>query len=126
MRSTRQAELFADQNLPDGFRYAENVVAEARERTLVERFATLPFKPFEFHGYLGKRRIVSYCYRYDYGGRALRDSTAIPDFLLPLREIATQFARLPAESLEQALVTEYAPGAGIGWHCDKPMFSEVV
>jgi alkylated DNA repair dioxygenase AlkB len=27
--------------------------------------------------------------------------------------------------LRQVLVTEYAPGAGIGWHRDKPMFDQV-
>jgi alkylated DNA repair dioxygenase AlkB len=29
-------------------------------------------------------------------------------------------------NLQQVLLTEYAPGAGIGWHKDKPMFGEVV
>src|SRR5205814_9520969 len=29
-------------------------------------------------------------------------------------------------SLEQALVTEYAPGAAIGWHKDRPVFGEVM
>jgi alkylated DNA repair dioxygenase AlkB len=28
--------------------------------------------------------------------------------------------------LEQILVTEYAPGASIGWHRDKPMFEDVI
>lgn len=118
--------MFGDQGLPEGFRYAEDVLTDAQEHAFVEKFAVLPFKPFEFYGYLGKRRIVSYGYRYDYGERALRDSIALPDFLFPLREIAAQFARLPAESFEQVLVTEYAPGAGIGWHRDKSMFSEVI
>lgn len=90
------------------------------------RFETLPLKPFEFHGYQGNRRIVSYGYRYDYAGRTLRASEAVPEFLAPLREIASQFSGIPAEKLEQALVTEYAPGAGIGWHRDKPMFEDVV
>ncbi|HLY05410.1 MAG TPA: alpha-ketoglutarate-dependent dioxygenase AlkB [Rhizomicrobium sp.] len=121
-----QRELFAGSDLPEGFRYAGDVLTETQGRTLAEQFATLPFKPFEFHGYLGKRRIVSFGYRYDYGARALRDSTALPGFLLALREIAAEFARLPAENFEQALVTEYAPGAGIGWHRDKPMYSEVI
>ena len=89
-------------------------------------FETLPFKPFEFHGYQGNRRIVSYGYRYDYAGRALRTSEAMPDFLAPLREVASQFSGIAADKLEQALVTEYAPGAGIGWHRDKPMFEDVV
>ena len=86
----------------------------------------MPFKPFEFHGYQGNRRIVSYGYRYDYAGRTLRASEAMPDFLAPLREVASQFSGIAADKLEQALVTEYAPGAGIGWHRDKPMFEDVV
>jgi alkylated DNA repair dioxygenase AlkB len=28
--------------------------------------------------------------------------------------------------LRQALVTEYAPGAGIGWHRDKNVFNEII
>jgi alkylated DNA repair dioxygenase AlkB len=53
-------------------------------------------------------------------------SDPMPDFLLPLRDIAADLAKLPAERFQQALVTEYAPGAGIGWHRDKPMFEDVV
>src|SRR5947209_7224886 len=82
----------------------------------------LPFQPFEFHGYLGKRRVVSFGWRYDYAGRTLRGSDAIPPFLIPLRDQAAEFAGVSADSLQQILVTEYAPGAGIGWHRDKPMF----
>ena len=50
----------------------------------------------------------------------------MPNFLLELRETAAAFADSPADSFRQALVTEYAPGAGIGWHRDKPMFGKVV
>lgn len=90
------------------------------------QFEALPFKPFDFHGYQGNRRVVSYGYRYDYAGRTLRASEAMPDFLAPLRQVASQFSGIAADKLEQALVTEYAPGAGIGWHRDKPMFEDVV
>ncbi|MES2292688.1 MAG: alpha-ketoglutarate-dependent dioxygenase AlkB [Pseudomonadota bacterium] len=111
---------------PDGFRYAPDLFSKAAERGFVARFETLPFKPFEFHGYQGNRRIVSFGYRYDYAGRTLRASEPMPDFIAPLRETASQFSGIPSEQLEQALVTEYAPGAGIGWHRDKPMFENVV
>jgi len=50
----------------------------------------------------------------------------MPDFLLPLREKAASFAGLAPETLGQALVTDYGPGAGIGWHRDKPVFGEVL
>ena len=86
----------------------------------------LPFKPFEFHGYLGKRRIVSFGWRYDYAGRALRASEPIPDFLEPLRQRAAAVAGLDVQHLQQALVTEYDTGVTIGWHRDKPMFEDVV
>jgi len=111
---------------PDGFRYRDDALTPAEEHAHVETFATLPFKPFEFHGYLGKRRIVSFGWRYDYAGRTVRQSTPLPDFLLPLRERAAGFAGIPVDQLQQALVTEYEPGAPIGWHRDKPEFGEVI
>lgn len=119
-------DLFGRAETPAGFRYASDVISPADEQNLVRQFNSLPFKPFEFHGYLGNRRIVSYGQRYDYAARALRDAEKMPAFLEPLKRIAAQFTEIPATAFEQALVTEYAPGAGIGWHRDKPMFEDVV
>jgi alkylated DNA repair dioxygenase AlkB len=121
-----QPDLFAAETLPPGFAYGENRLGAALEQTLLREIEMLPFKPFEFHGFLGNRRIVSFGWRYDYAGRALKASDPMPDFLLPLRDIAADFANLPADRFQQALVTEYAQGAGIGWHRDKPMFEDVV
>ena len=122
------ADLFGvpTTTIPEGFQYRADLLSASDEKAFVVQFGTLPFKPFEFHGYQGNRRIVSFGYRYDYARRILRASEPMPDFLAPLREIAGQFSRIAPEKLEQALVTEYAPGAGIGWHRDKPMFEEVV
>jgi alkylated DNA repair dioxygenase AlkB len=123
----RQADLFPDdQAMPEGFVYREKVVSAEEEQHFAERFALLPFAPFEFHGFLGRRRVVSFGWRYDYAGRQIRPSAELPEFLLPLRERAAEVAGLAAESLQQVLVTEYAPGAPIGWHRDKPMFQDVV
>jgi alkylated DNA repair dioxygenase AlkB len=112
--------------LPAGFGYWPDAFTAAEERTWLRAIEALPFKPFEFHGYLGKRRIVSFGWRYDYAGRALRESTPMADFLAPLRERAATVAGLDAASLQQALVTEYDSGVTIGWHRDKPMFEDVV
>jgi alkylated DNA repair dioxygenase AlkB len=111
---------------PPGFRYAPDLFSPAAERGYVAQFETLPFKPFDFHGYQGNRRIVSFGYRYVYGARTLHPSDPMPAFLHALRDIASGFSGVPSQALEQALVTEYAPGAGIGWHRDKPMFEDVV
>lgn len=122
-----QLSLFARSDaLPDGFRYAPDVISAEQEASLVAGFADLSFKEFEFHGYLGKRRVVSYGWKYDYSARAVRPSADIPDFLLPAREQAARFAGIAASALQQILVTEYRPGAAIGWHKDKPEFGEVV
>jgi alkylated DNA repair dioxygenase AlkB len=126
-----QIELFApavvpDPALPAGFAYREDVVTATEERALVEQISTLPFKPFEFHGYRGNRRVVSFGWRYDYSARAVEVAAPIPSFLLPLRERAADFAGIAPESLEHILVTEYAEGAGIGWHRDKAEFADVV
>ncbi|HEX4294194.1 MAG TPA: hypothetical protein VHZ29_08670 [Rhizomicrobium sp.] len=53
-------ELF----LPHGFQYRDGAVLVEEERALVAQFETLPLRPFEFHGYLGKCRVVSFDYRY--------------------------------------------------------------
>jgi alkylated DNA repair dioxygenase AlkB len=109
-----------------GFSYWPEAFTDAEERDWLREIEALPFKPFEFHGYLGKRRIVSFGWRYDYSGRALRPSVPMPDFLAPLRARAAALAGLDATLLQQALVTEYDAGVTIGWHRDKPMFEDVV
>jgi alkylated DNA repair dioxygenase AlkB len=122
----RQGELFAAEPWPEGFAYREEVISPDEERALAERFALLPLTPFAFRGFVGRRRVVSFGWRYDYAGRTLRQSDEIPGLLMPLRERAAEFAGIQAQSLQQVLVTEYAPGAAIGWHRDKPMFEDVV
>lgn len=112
--------------MPEGFAYADDTIAPAAERELLDRFASLPFREFEFHGFLGKRRVVSFGWRYDFNQGGLQRTEDIPAFLLPVRERAAAFARLPAEAFQQALITEYRPGASIGWHRDRPVFGEVI
>jgi alkylated DNA repair dioxygenase AlkB len=50
----------------------------------------------------------------------------IPGFLLPLRERCAGLAGEEADRFVEVLITEYPPGAGIGWHRDAPMFGAVV
>jgi len=124
---SRQSDLFGGKPaLPDGLVYRDAAISADEERHYAEQFKLLPFAPFEFHGFLGRRRVVSFGWRYDYAGRQLREASALPELLLPLRQRAADVAGLPAESLQQALVTEYDAAAAIGWHRDKPMFGDVV
>jgi alkylated DNA repair dioxygenase AlkB len=49
----------------------------------------------------------------------------MPEFLIPLRARAEAFAGIALGGFQQVLVTEYAPGAGIGWHKDRSVFGDV-
>jgi alkylated DNA repair dioxygenase AlkB len=111
---------------PEGFAYKDQLLSNDRERALVERFAQLHFTEFEFRGFLGKRRTISFGWRYDFNVRQLQKAEEIPDFLLEIRASAAEFANLDSNQLQQVLVTEYGPGAGIGWHRDRPEFKEIV
>lgn len=128
---TPQIDLFAaagvpGPTLPPGFRYQPDVITPKEQDDLLASVRQLPFREFEFHGYTGKRRVVSFGWKYDFGARTLQKVNDIPDFLLELRTSAARFADKPPDAFQHALVTEYGPGAAIGWHRDKFVFGEVI
>ena len=116
----------AGAKLQEGFQYQAELVSADEEQRLVEQVRALPLKEFEFQGYVGKRRVMSYGWQYDFNERMLRRTDNIPSWLLPLRELAAEFAEMAPDQLQQVLVTEYDIGAAIGWHRDKAMFGQVI
>ena len=112
--------------LPQGFEYQAELVSTDEETKLLEHFRELDFREYEFRGYLGKRRVVSFGLRYDSNESTVRSTEDIPGFLLPLRQKAADFARLAPSELQMALVTEYTPGAAIGWHRDRPAYRDII
>ena len=131
---TRQFDFFGGADdasgtgptLPDGFRYRPELIGPADEDAVLRDVRDLPFREFEFHGYTGRRRVVSFGWQYDFTARRLRKVDDVPGFLLGLREVAAAFGSLEPEALQHVLVTEYGPGAAIGWHRDKAVFGQVV
>jgi len=121
---SQQTDLFGAG--PRGLGYRPDLIDAAFEAELLVHVRALPFTEFRFHGYVGKRRVVSFGWRYDFDAESVVPGPAIPPFLLGLREKAAGFAQVPAASLEQALVIEYQGGAAIGWHRDKPVFGDVI
>ena len=121
-----RTDLFAPTGLPEGFRYHPDVLSVEEEEALACELGALPFKPFDFQGYLANRQVVSFGYRYDYDRRAVVEAAPFPSFLVsPRRKVAAIFDR-PADAFRQVLINQYRPGAGIGWHRDKAQFDEVV
>jgi alkylated DNA repair dioxygenase AlkB len=106
--------------MPEGFRYQADLVTPEEERSLVASFKGLPFKPYEHLGYFGNRRIAGFGWRQDANGRMVETGEPIPEILVPLLDKVAAFTGLARETFRHALVTEYSPGAGIGWHRDRP------
>ena len=80
--------------LPEGFCYRPNVLSGDEEDGLARELADLPFKPFDFHGYLTNRQVVSFGYRYDYDCRAVVEASPFPSFLVsPRNKVAAIFDR---------------------------------
>jgi alkylated DNA repair dioxygenase AlkB len=126
-----QTGLFAELQdalpaMPEGFRYQEDVISEAEEAALVASLATLELRPFEFHGHVGNRRVTSFGLRYDYARRTVETANEFPSFLAELRNKVAMFAGRQVHEFQQGGVNEYPPGAGIGWHKDKPQFGVIV
>jgi alkylated DNA repair dioxygenase AlkB len=123
-----QRDFFAGApELPPGMHYRPALIAPEQEMALIAFIETLPLKPFEFvGGFTGNRRVMSFGWRYDYNARGLGQTAAMPPALVALRAQVVPRFGFDAEQFHHALVTEYAPGAGIGWHRDKAVFGEVI
>jgi alkylated DNA repair dioxygenase AlkB len=127
MLPATQPALFDSQpSLVAGLDYRDAFLSDMEATAILGHIEKLPFAPFEFHGYRGKRRIVSFGQKYDDGSRHRYKAPYFPAFLLPLRARAAAFAGVREADIAQALITEYSPGAGIGWHKDKSVFDKVV
>jgi DNA oxidative demethylase len=112
--------------LPNGLLYSPDFVTSEEERALISTIAQLEWAPVVMHGVTAKRRVVHLGWLYGYESWRITPGPPIPDFLLPLRARCAALIEVPPEALSEALITEYAPGAGIGWHRDAPMFGIVV
>jgi alkylated DNA repair dioxygenase AlkB len=118
-------DLHRTSSLPDGFDYAPDLLSPDEEAGLVGWFQTLELRPYEFRGYLARRRIASFGPRYDTEEAARHPEPGMVSQLLSLRDrVARRFGAEPA-AFSHALVTEYPVGAGIGWHRDRTIFADV-
>ena len=124
-RISAQPNLFGEAG-PVGLTRAGEFVSSDEERVLIASIDAAELSPFRFHGWLGKRLTASYGWRYDFDDASFTPAEAIPDWLLPMRAKAARFANLQPDELVQALLIRYDPGAGIGWHRDRPVFEHIL
>jgi alkylated DNA repair dioxygenase AlkB len=109
-----------------GLDYRADFIGEAEERDLTARLDQLELAPFRFHGWLGNRKTRTFGWRYDFDDASFASAEPIPEWLHPLRDKAAALAGVAADEFAHVLVARYDPGAGIGWHRDRPQFEQVV
>src|SRR5690606_27681143 len=80
----------------------------------------------KFQQWTGKRLTRSYGWSYDFESGSFAPTEPIPDWLQIVKARAAAFTGLQPDDLVQALLIRYDPGAGIGWHKDRPVFEHVV
>jgi alkylated DNA repair dioxygenase AlkB len=118
-------DLFGDALIP-GLRTIEDLVSPAEEQELIARLSDVPLTPFQYRGFSGRRLTRSFGWHYDFRDGSFTEAEPVPAWLLPLRHRAAAWAGLESNELQQALLTRYDPGAGIGWHKDRPVFDHVI
>ena len=110
----------------EGLLFRENFITPDKELDLLNRIRSLDFHQMKMRGVIARRRVIHYGVKYSFETFKASEGPPIPEFLLRLRERAAAFASVQPEDLAEALLTEYAPGAPIGWHRDAHPFDIVV
>ena len=117
-------DLF-DAPIVPGIAGRDDFLPRTEEADLIAHIDRVNLSPFKFQQWTGERLTKSFGWSYDFERGGFAPTEPIPDWLLPVKARAARFARLNPDDLVQALVIRYDPGAGIGWHKDRPVFEHV-
>ena len=112
--------------LPKGFDYLPDFLSVSEERAILDLIDALKFGTVEMRGMVAKRKVLHFGWMYGYESWRITRAEPIADWLLALRERAAVLMQESAENIEEVLLSQYSPGAGIGWHRDAPMFGPAV
>lgn len=111
--------------LPRGFSYHRDFLSLAEERELLAQLALLELKASQYHEYTALRKTASFSLGYGAASGRLLERPSAPEFLRDLAAKVAHFVGRDPRAFPAALVTEYPPGAPIGWHRDAPPFAVI-
>lgn len=94
---------------PHGFNYLPDFISKDEERALELEIRDLTLRPFELFGVPAKRNVQSFIHPF-------------PSWLIDLDERVQEVLK---EKIVTILITQYPPGAGIGWLMDYPEYKSV-
>lgn len=121
------ADLFGNIAPPiPGLRVKLDAISGPQEKDLIDRIEQIDLPHFQFQGWSSKRRTRSFGWLYDFRDASFGPTEPIPQFLLPLKRIAAEFAGVQVDDVVQTSLIKYEPGAGIGWHVDRPELDAVI
>lgn len=118
-------DLFDTPVVP-GLASSSQFISISDEARLIAAIEAERLTPFQFQQWTGKRLTSSFGWSYDFQMGRLDAAAPLPDWLLPVRDRAAEFAGLRSDELVQALLIRYDEGAGIGWHRDRPIYEHVL
>jgi alkylated DNA repair protein (DNA oxidative demethylase) len=115
----------AESSAPPGLIFLPDFVMASEEDDLLAFIRAVEFRTLQMHGVTAKRRIKQYGWHYAFESHQLTPADPVPEEFRSTAMRSAAVAGIDVSQWAEVLVTEYATGAGIGWHRDAPAFGIV-
>src|ERR1041385_8178595 len=135
-RAGTQQKLFdTGAKLPNGFLYRPEFITEDEEDILLAYIDNLPARYGQFVVEADgsedivvttKRRIMGFGWGYDFKHERFVRGDPLPAFLQSLARRIAKWLDISSSRMVEALINDYTPGSGIGWHRDREAFEHIV
>lgn len=127
MRHGTQRTLFdIPKTFPNGLVYRPDFLSKTEEKVVLAYLQNLPLEYSRLDKHVSKRRVAGFGWGYDFATKTFIPGEPLPTFLQPLQRKVAKWLGISTEAVAEALVTEYSPGAAIGWHRDNEAFEHIV
>lgn len=135
LRAGKQSKLFdVSSQLPNGFIYRPDFVTPEEEEVLLAYIDNSDMHHGRFMVDTGperlivetKRKIIGYGWGYDFKHERFVPGPPLPRFLQPLARRIAKWLDISPKRMVEALINDYEPGSGIGWHRDREAFEHIV
>ena len=130
-RSGTQYKLF-DQGaqLPEGLLYRPDFVTPEEEELLLAFIESVDLhknrRPREAEGGFAKRRSKGFGWGWDSHYERFVPGPPLPRFLGRFARKIAKWLDIPKDRVVEALINEYSPGAGVGFHRDNEGFEHII
>ncbi len=111
---------------PEGFLYRPDLLSPAEELAAAAELSNLDYSEVRIRDVPARRRVAHFGWIYTFESHELLPGPPLPEVLVPFRDRAAEWVGIEPARFEEILVTEYTPGATIGWHRDAPAFGASV